>query len=157
VHAHLGRHARDQQAADAALVEQVLQLGGVEGAFAGLVDDGLARCGLQFVDDVVGVFAADEDAAFGPCRPILPRASLAGGQSDRSGRWPSRVWMTGRPAVRQVVRNEAIGNGRGSGPQVRLVDGADPHTVVAAFPDAPEDIVHSVDCRPFPFGRRHVT
>src|SRR6185437_8892162 len=30
----------------------------------------------------------------------LPRWSLAGGQSARSGRWPSRVWMTVIPAVR---------------------------------------------------------
>ena len=27
-----------------------------------------------------------------------PRAFLAGGRSNRSGRWPSRVWRTGRPS-----------------------------------------------------------
>ena len=41
----------------------------------------------------------------GPGSPMRsgppPRARLAGGQSDRSGRWHSRVWMTGRPARRK--------------------------------------------------------
>ncbi len=29
-----------------------------------------------------------------------PRSTLAGGASDRSGRWPSRVWMTSMPVSR---------------------------------------------------------
>ena len=40
---------------------------------------------------------------FGPSAPIgvssWPRASLAGGQSVMSGRWPSRVWMTIIPSA----------------------------------------------------------
>ena len=38
---------------------------------------------------------------FGLSEPMKPpRASLAGGQSSMSGRWPSRVWMTVIPASR---------------------------------------------------------
>ena len=33
-----------------------------------------------------------------PRRADAPRSTLAGGTSDRSGRWPSRVWMTSSPA-----------------------------------------------------------
>ena len=40
----------------------------------------------------------------GPSSPMwivgLPRSYLAGARSDRSGRWPSRVWMMNRPAAR---------------------------------------------------------
>ncbi len=32
-----------------------------------------------------------------------PRLSLAGGQSDRSGSWPSRVWMTMIPDDRAAA------------------------------------------------------
>ncbi len=50
----------------------------------------------------------------GPRSPIpvgsLPRASLAGGQSDRSGRWPSRVWTTSRPAPRAASRTRRVGS-----------------------------------------------
>ena len=39
----------------------------------------------------------------GPGSPMrmegAPRATLAGGASERSGRWPSRVWMTSMPAA----------------------------------------------------------
>jgi hypothetical protein len=43
----------------------------------------------------------------GPGAPMLfvgsPRLSLAGGQSDRSGTWPSRVWITVSPTSRAVA------------------------------------------------------
>jgi len=48
----------------------------------------------------------------GPTSPILrrqsPRSRLAGGQSDRSGRWASRVWITGMPSQRAVASSRAI-------------------------------------------------
>src|SRR3954451_6918684 len=45
----------------------------------------------------------------GPGSPMRvarrPRARLLGGQSVMSGRWPSRVWMTGSPAARAAARH----------------------------------------------------
>ena len=45
----------------------------------------------------------------GPGAPMRrlgsPRLSLAGGQSDRSGTCPSRVWITVRPTARAVVQH----------------------------------------------------
>ena len=38
-----------------------------------------------------------------------PRLSFAGGQSDRSGSWPSRVWMTMTPADRAAAIKAASG------------------------------------------------
>ena len=46
-----------------ALGEDVLQFGGVERALARLVDHHLAVDRGEFVDDVVAVLAADQDAA----------------------------------------------------------------------------------------------
>ena len=34
---------------------------------------------------------------------------LAGGRSARSGRWPSRVWMTSRPAARHAASSAPVG------------------------------------------------
>ena len=49
----------------------------------------------------------------GPGSPIrfdgAPRASLAGGASARSGRCPSRVWMTSMPAARAAASAAAQG------------------------------------------------
>lgn len=48
------------------------------------------------------------DGRMRPIGPLVPmnvwppRVSLAGGQSDRSGRWPSRVWMTSIPISRAL-------------------------------------------------------
>ena len=38
-----------------------------------------------------------------------PRLSFAGGQSDRSGRWPSLVWMTVMPAARAAASRSTSG------------------------------------------------
>ena len=40
---------------------------------------------------------------------LPPRVSLAGGQSDRSGRWPSRVWMTSMPLLAGRVQHPLRG------------------------------------------------
>ena len=50
---------------------------------------------------------------YGPGSPIrsdgLPRRSFAGGRSDRSGRWPSRVWMTVIPVSRAAASTRRSG------------------------------------------------
>src|SRR5262245_60816874 len=55
----------------------------------------------------------------GPGAPIrslgFPRSSLTGGTSDRSGRWPSRVWITKCPhrrAVSSTARQGSIAAGK---------------------------------------------
>lgn len=51
-----------------------------------------------------------------PTGPSVPmkvtplRVSLAGGQSLRSGRWPSRVWITVMPAARHASRTRRVGS-----------------------------------------------
>ena len=83
------------------LRQDALEVGGVERALAGLVEDHLAGRRRELVDDVVAVSPRTRMRPFGPWSPIpsssLPRASLAGGQSERSGRWPSRVWTISMP------------------------------------------------------------
>ena len=50
----------------------------------------------------------------GPASPIVtaprPRIFLAGGRSARSGRWPSRVCITGKPAARQARSSRRFGS-----------------------------------------------
>ena len=47
----------------------------------------------------------------GPGSPMrklgAPRSILAGGASDRSGRWPSRVWMTSMPVCARRLQHAA--------------------------------------------------
>ena len=38
-----------------------------------------------------------------------PRSIFAGGASDRSGKWPSRVWTTSIPMSRAAASTDAIG------------------------------------------------
>ena len=49
----------------------------------------------------------------GPGSPMRrlgsPRLSLAGGQSDRSGTWPSRVWITVSPTSRAAASTSCSG------------------------------------------------
>ena len=49
----------------------------------------------------------------GPGSPMrklgAPRSTLAGGASERSGRWPSRVWMTSKPIARAAASTAPIG------------------------------------------------
>ena len=49
-----------------------------------------------------------------------PRVSLAGGQSDRSGRWPSRVWMTNIPFSRALASTRCVGSTAASSSDVSL-------------------------------------
>src|SRR3954452_21390118 len=65
VHADLGRHAGDHEAADAEVPQDELEVGRVEGALAGLVDHDLAGRGSELVDDFVAALAAHEDAPVG--------------------------------------------------------------------------------------------
>ena len=65
MHAHLGRHAGDQQGLDAAIAQHQVEVGLVERALAGLVDHGLAVDGVELGDDVVAGLAANENAAHG--------------------------------------------------------------------------------------------
>ena len=94
VDAHLGRDAAHDELPDAAVVQHRVEVGGVEGALAGLVDDRLAGRGLELVDDVVAVLAAHEDAAH---RPGIADAGLE--------------------AAAQLLRLAAGRRGRGGGPR----------------------------------------
>jgi len=66
VNAHLGRHPGDDEVGDAGRLQDGLQVGAVERALAGLVDDDLAPDRRELVDDVVPVLPADQDAAVRP-------------------------------------------------------------------------------------------
>ena len=63
VDADLGRHAADQQRLDAAVVQHQLEIGLVERALAGLVDDRLARDRIELRNDVVARLAPHQNAA----------------------------------------------------------------------------------------------
>src|SRR6185436_8004099 len=65
VDADLGGHAGDDELLDAAILEDRMEVGGEECAFAGLVDDGFAGQRVDFGDDVVSSLPAHEDAAHG--------------------------------------------------------------------------------------------
>jgi len=73
-HAHLGGDARDDELLDAAVLENRVQVRGVECALAGLVDHRLGRQRAKLRDDVVPSLTADEDAAH---RPGIPDRRLA--------------------------------------------------------------------------------
>src|SRR5215510_11152995 len=63
VDADLGRHAADDELRDPAVLEDRVEVRRVEGAFARLVDHGLAGHRRQLLDDVVPVLSAHEDSA----------------------------------------------------------------------------------------------
>ncbi len=63
VHADLGRDAGHDERGDALPGQQLAEVGGVEGALAGFVDDRLVSEGLEVVDDVVTVLTPDQDPA----------------------------------------------------------------------------------------------
>src|SRR5216683_6757420 len=65
VDAHFGGDAGDHELGDAAILQDRMQVGGVEGTLAGLVDDRLARRGIELGNDVVAGLAAHQDAAHG--------------------------------------------------------------------------------------------
>ena len=60
VDADVGGDAGEHQVADAAGVEDELQIGGAEGALARLVDDGLARLRRQLRDNLPARLAAHQ-------------------------------------------------------------------------------------------------
>ena len=106
VDADFGGDAADNELLDAATAQDGVEVGGVEGALAGLVDHRLAGRGLQLVDDVMTMFAAHEDAAHrtGIADAVRkPAARLLGGRKigqigamalagvDDSGCRPSRA------------------------------------------------------------------
>ena len=84
-----------------------IEVGVVECALAGFVDDDLSRSRIERSDDVVPGSPRMRILPIGPGSPMrrlgAPRAIFAGGASDRSGRWPSRVWMTSMPASRAAA------------------------------------------------------
>jgi len=96
VHAHLERDAANDERLDAAIDENLVQVRGVKGALARLVDDRFAGDRINLIDDVVPLLRRERGCGpsvrLVPINVFPPRVSFAGGQSDRSGRWPSRVW-----------------------------------------------------------------
>jgi hypothetical protein len=56
-----GGDAADQQILDAVFLQQIVERGRVERAFAGLVDHDRVFCGVELRDDVVAGFAADQN------------------------------------------------------------------------------------------------
>ena len=100
--AHVGRDAGEDEVADAARAQHQLQVRRAEAALPGLSMMGLAGDGVELGNDVPAGLAAHRDAAAGAgprrCPPIWrERQRLFAGRSARSGRWPSRVWMTCMP------------------------------------------------------------
>mmetsp|Transcript_16413 Transcript_16413/g.54549 ORF Transcript_16413/g.54549 Transcript_16413/m.54549 type:complete len:227 (-) Transcript_16413:171-851(-) len=69
VHAHVRRDAAEQQPLAACRAQQVLEVGGKEGALAGLVDDILARQRPELVDQLPARLAAHQHPT---ARPGLP-------------------------------------------------------------------------------------
>src|SRR5664279_485964 len=88
VDANFGRHAADEQLRDAAVLEHRVEIGRVERALAGLVDDGLAGDRCEIGDDVVTGFAANEDPAH---RPAV---------ADADGETPARGFR--RRQIREI-------------------------------------------------------
>ncbi len=82
VHAHLGGHPGDDERLDARVGEDLLQIGAVEGALAGLVEHDLPGQRCKLVDDVVAVLAAHQDAAVRP-GVADPQRRLAASQLGR--------------------------------------------------------------------------
>jgi hypothetical protein len=98
VDADVGGDAGQDQVVDAARAQDQLEVGGAERPLAGLVDDDLARFGVELGDDVPARLAPDRILPQGPGSPMpapicCERQRLLAGRSARSGRCPSRVWM----------------------------------------------------------------
>ena len=60
---HLGGHPGDDELLDATVLENGVQIGGEESAFARLVNDWLGRQRVKFWNDIVSGFAAHQDTA----------------------------------------------------------------------------------------------
>src|SRR5690349_6606588 len=79
VDADLGRHAAHDELPDALHLQDRVEVRGVEGALARLVDDRLSVDGVDLLDDVVAELAADEDPPHRPDvadRRLAPAANL---------------------------------------------------------------------------------
>ena len=76
VHADVRSYAADRERIDAARAELRLEIGAAKGAVCRLVDDELARRRLQRIDEVMAVFAANQEPPERPARTDL-RAGAA--------------------------------------------------------------------------------
>ena len=88
VDAHLGRHAGDDELLDASVLEDGVEVGGVERALARLVDHRFAGFGIKLRNDVVAGLAAHENAAH--------RAGVA------DGRRAAAAYLLGRRQIGQI-------------------------------------------------------
>ena len=88
VDADVGGDAGQDHVDDAAGAQDQFQVGGVETAFAGLVDDDFSRCRGQFGDDLPAGFAAHQDAA--------ARAGIADPRADPPGAPALVRWQVGQ-------------------------------------------------------------
>src|SRR6202044_2210158 len=71
MHADVGGDPGENEIVDAARAQDELEVGGAERALARLIDEGLPRKRLEFVDDIPTRLAADENA---PARALVPDA-----------------------------------------------------------------------------------
>src|SRR5258706_9280987 len=63
IDAHLGGDTGDDELLDAAILQDRVQIGGEERAFTRLVDHGFFGQGVEFRDNVVARFSANENAS----------------------------------------------------------------------------------------------
>src|SRR5208337_4663116 len=75
MNADVGGDPRQNQIADSPGSQEEVQIGGVEGALPGFVDDDFSLQGIQFRDDVPPLFSTDENPAAG-ARVADPGADL---------------------------------------------------------------------------------
>jgi hypothetical protein len=68
MHAYLRGDAAKDDAAYSVLLQQGFKMRAIKGAVAGLVDDDFTIQRLEFVDDVVPIFATDKQSSH---RPLL--------------------------------------------------------------------------------------
>ena len=74
IDADLRRYSRDDELPNATMLENGVEIGGEESAFARLVDDWFATQGIEFRNDVMPCLAADQDASHGA---DVPNGGLA--------------------------------------------------------------------------------
>ena len=125
VDANLCRHAGDDELLDVLVLEDRVQVGGVERALARLVDDRLTGLGIELGNDVVAGFAAHQNAAH--------RAGVADGRraaaADFFGR--RQVGEVGPMALPRMENGKSGGAPRRQKFAVRLDGAAQLRDVVA--------------------------
>ena len=115
VDADFRRHAGDDELLDAAVLQDRVKVGGVEGALARLVDDRLAGLRVELGDDVVARLAAHQDAAHRArrrrcwSRCVRELSWLAADRRDRAG-GPRACGSTSSPAARHAARRRLLGS-----------------------------------------------